>query len=116
MGLCLILLSTGATRCYRHHRWADDPDPAKNYQTIPFDMPKGSIAFVVGTCYHGAGKAFRYRSTGTDHQLLSLNASTKSHAWHPSARMMAFPNELQIFLGSSGRTLGTSLRKIQELK
>ena len=32
-----------------------DPDFQKSYDTVSVEMPTGSIAFVLGTTYHGAG-------------------------------------------------------------
>lgn len=47
---------TGATQVVPgSNRWDDDPDLSKQYDSVPLEMPAGSICFVVGTCYHGAG-------------------------------------------------------------
>lgn len=47
----------GATRVVPYtHKLIESPDPRrKDYPSIPAVMPKGSVCFVVGTCYHGGG-------------------------------------------------------------
>jgi ectoine hydroxylase-related dioxygenase (phytanoyl-CoA dioxygenase family) len=47
----------GATRIVPDtHRLIESADPAKTYPSIPAAMPKGSVCFVLGTCYHGGGE------------------------------------------------------------
>ena len=80
----------------------EDPDLTATYDTVPLTMPRGSIAFVVGTCYHGAGK----NTSGQDRLALTINYCRGSMRQqenlmlgiHP-ARMMTFPTELQDLLG-----------------
>ena len=65
-------------------------------------MPAGSIAFVVGTCYHGAGA----NRSGADRVALTINYCNGSMRQqenlmlgiHP-ARMLKFPTKLQDILG-----------------
>ena len=46
----------GATRIVPDtHRLIEPADPRKDYPSIPAAMPKGSVCFVLGTCYHGGG-------------------------------------------------------------
>lgn len=46
----------GATRIVPEtHRRLESPDPASQYESLAAAMPKGSICFVLGTCYHGGG-------------------------------------------------------------
>ncbi|HEX3917291.1 MAG TPA: phytanoyl-CoA dioxygenase family protein [Caulobacteraceae bacterium] len=46
----------GATRIVPDtHRLAQSADPKGAYESIPAAMPKGSVCFVLGTCYHGGG-------------------------------------------------------------
>lgn len=46
----------GATRIVPDtHRLLEPADPRKAYPSIPAVMPKGSVCFVLGTCYHGGG-------------------------------------------------------------
>ncbi len=46
----------GATRIVPNtHRLPESPDPAGTYPSFPAVMPKGSVCFVSGTCYHGGG-------------------------------------------------------------
>ena len=79
---------TGATRVVPgSHTYALDPDIDKAYQTIPLLMPAGSIAFVVGSCYHGAGE----NRSNADRVALTINycngrdaPTGKSHARHSS--------------------------------
>ncbi len=51
--------ANGATRLVPgSHKFPDYADvtlPPDAHETIPAEMPKGSICFVVGTCYHGGG-------------------------------------------------------------
>ena len=35
---------------------AEDPDFSRDYDHVQLTMPAGSIGFVVGTTYHGAGE------------------------------------------------------------
>jgi ectoine hydroxylase-related dioxygenase (phytanoyl-CoA dioxygenase family) len=46
----------GATRVVPNtHKLIESADPRKTYPSVPAVMPKGSVCFVVGTCYHGGG-------------------------------------------------------------
>ncbi len=46
----------GATRIVPGtHRLVEPADPTKAYPSIAAVMPKGSVCFVLGTCYHGGG-------------------------------------------------------------
>jgi ectoine hydroxylase-related dioxygenase (phytanoyl-CoA dioxygenase family) len=46
----------GATRVVPDtHRLIETADPKQAYDSIPAVMPKGSVCFVLGTCYHGGG-------------------------------------------------------------
>ena len=84
------------------NNWDHDPVLNETYDAIPVEMPAGSIAFVLGTCYHGAGK----NATDTDRVALTINYCSGSMRQqenlmlgvHPE-RMMTFPRELQDILG-----------------
>ena len=81
---------------------AEDPDFSRDYDHVQLTMPAGSIGFVVGTTYHGAGE------NRTDEERLGMtinycNGSMRQQenlmlATHPS-RMLTFPQELQDILG-----------------
>ncbi|XOV89680.1 MAG: phytanoyl-CoA dioxygenase family protein [Pseudomonadota bacterium] len=95
--------AAGATRVVPgSNNWDRDPDMTRQYDSIPVEMPAGSIAFVVGTCYHGAG----HNHSGKDRVALTINYCNGSMrqqenlmlSVHP-ARMMTFPRELQDILG-----------------
>lgn len=93
----------GATRVVpESNNWDHDPELGEEYSTTQIEMPAGSIAFVVGTCYHGAGANL------TDHDRLGLtinycNGSMRQQenlmlSVHPQ-RMLSFPAQLQDMLG-----------------
>ena len=95
--------TNGATRIVPgSNNWADDPDDKKTYESVPVEMPAGSVAFVVGTCYHGAGA----NKTDSDRVALTINYCNGAMRQqenlmlgvHP-ARMMTFPEALQDILG-----------------
>ncbi len=94
---------TGATRLVKgSNRFDHDPDFTKSYETVPLEMPAGSIGFVVGSCYHGAGA----NSSGRDRSALTINYCSGSMRQqenlmlgvHPG-RMMSFDPILQDILG-----------------
>ena len=93
----------GATRVVPgSHRWERDPEVGRAYETEPLLMPRGSIAFVAGTTYQGAG----HNRSGRDRPALAIeycNGSMRQRenmmlGIHP-ARKMTFPRELQDLLG-----------------
>ena len=94
---------TGATRVVPgSNTWDHDPDHKTTYDTIGLEMPAGGIAFVVGTCFHGAG-ANRSKS---DRVALTINYSNGSMRQQENlmlgvspGRMMTFAPELQDILG-----------------
>lgn len=96
----------GATRVVPgSHRYDKDPDPgcsAEAFETVGLAMPAGSIAFVLGTCYHGAGanvsEDVRFGLTinycnGRMRQQENLMLGVRQ------ARLMSFPPALQDILG-----------------
>ncbi|MEM7019868.1 MAG: phytanoyl-CoA dioxygenase family protein [Pseudomonadota bacterium] len=95
--------ATGATRIVSgSNNWDHDPQLGETYDSISLDMPAGSIAFVVGTTYHGAGQ----NTSGKDRVALTINYCNGSMrqqenlmmSVHPT-RMLTFPKELQDILG-----------------
>ena len=94
---------TGGTRIVPgSNNWEQEPDGISTYDSIPLEMPAGSIAFVVGTCYHGAGA----NRSGKERVALTINYCNGSMRQqenlmlgiHP-ARMMTFSSQLQNILG-----------------
>jgi hypothetical protein len=93
----------GATRVVPgSNNWDHDPRPADTYETVPLEMPAGSIAFVVGTCYHGAGA----NETDDTRWALTINYCNGSMRQQENLmlgvrpeRMLQFPPELQDILG-----------------
>ena len=94
---------SGATRIVpTSNRWDLEPKENETYQSISLDMPAGSIALVIGTCYHGAGT----NQSGKERHGLTINYCNGSMrqqenlmmSVHPS-RMLTFPKELQNILG-----------------
>ncbi len=94
---------TGATRVVRGSNQFDgDPVFGETYETIPLEMPAGSIAFVVGTCYHGAG----HNQSAADRVALTINYCDGRMRQQENLmlgvrpeRMMTFSRELQDILG-----------------
>ena len=95
--------ASGATRVVPGSNcWADDPDPTRAYETIPLLMPAGSIAFVVGSCYHGAGQ----NTSGQDRVALTINYCNGAMRQQENLmlgvapeRLLSFAPELQNLLG-----------------
>lgn len=94
---------TGATRIVpSSNRREHDPDMTQEYETVPLLMPAGSIAFVVGSCYHGAG-ANRSESDRVALTINYCNGAMRQQenlmlGIHPN-RLMTFARELQDILG-----------------
>ena len=97
--------ATGATRIVRgSNNFDSDPDVTgkSEYKWSSLEMPAGSIGFVVGTTYHGAG----HNTSGSDREALTINYCNGSMrqqenlmlAVHPS-RMLTFPEQLQNIMG-----------------
>tara|TARA_A100001011_G_C13991833_1_gene707576 strand:+ start:79 stop:519 length:441 start_codon:yes stop_codon:yes gene_type:complete len=84
------------------HLFSDDPEPGKHYDHALLTMPAGSIAFVLGSCYHGAGA----NKTKMERRALTVNYCNGSMrqqenlmlSIHPS-KMLSFKPELQDILG-----------------
>lgn len=84
------------------HAYSHDPRPGDRFDTTQLVMPAGSVGFVVGTCYHGAGA----NTTAHDRTALTINYCNGSMrqqenlmlSVHP-ARMLTFPRALQDLLG-----------------
>lgn len=72
------------------------------FETIPATMPKGSICFVVGTCYHGGGA-----NTSDERRWgLTINYCAGSQRQqenlmlaHTRTKLKSFPKELQAIVG-----------------
>ncbi len=84
------------------NNWDHDPVMGEDYKTISLEMPAGSIAFVAGTCYHGAGA----NTTDEIRWALTINYCNGSMRQQENLmlgvkpeRMMTFPEELQNLLG-----------------
>ena len=84
------------------NNWDHDPVMGEDYKTISLEMPAGSIAFVLGTCYHGAGA----NTTDEIRWALTINYCNGSMRQQENLmlgvrpeRMMTFPEELQNILG-----------------
>ena len=93
----------GATRVVPgSNNFDHDPEFGESYDSVPVEMKAGSIAFVSGTCFHGAGE----NRSGDDRYGLTINYCNGSMrqqenlmlAIHPS-RMLSFSRELQNILG-----------------
>jgi ectoine hydroxylase-related dioxygenase (phytanoyl-CoA dioxygenase family) len=55
--LCDFTADNGATHVVPNtQRLLQSPDPKLRHDSIQAVMPKGSICFVLGTCYHGGGE------------------------------------------------------------
>jgi ectoine hydroxylase-related dioxygenase (phytanoyl-CoA dioxygenase family) len=87
-----------------------DPTYGEAYQSIPLEMPAGSIGIIVGGCYHGGGA----NKTNRDRPAIAVNycrgvmrqQENIMLAIHPE-RMMTFPRELQDIIGFKyGRMAG----------
>jgi ectoine hydroxylase-related dioxygenase (phytanoyl-CoA dioxygenase family) len=95
--------AAGATRVVPgSNNWEKDPVFGEDYENVPVEMPAGSIAFVVGTCYHGAGQ----NNSDKDRVALTINYCNGSMrqqenlmmSVHPD-RMLTFPETLQNIMG-----------------
>lgn len=84
------------------NKWDKDPVMGQDHETISLEMSAGSIAFVVGTCYHGAGA----NTTDEVRWALTINYCNGSMRQQENLmlgikpeRMMTFSEELQNILG-----------------
>ncbi len=91
------------------HGFDDNPDFRSQYETIGLAMPKGSVCFVVGTCYHGGGA----NTTDARRWALTINYCAGSQRQqenlmlaHTRERMASFPTELNQILGYRTSALG----------
>lgn len=103
--------SNGATRLidgshkfdhYPSYHRKDSSQPIRQLSTIAAEMTKGSICFIVGTCYHGGGanqsKDRRWGLTinycaGSQRQQENLMLA------HSREKLLSFPEELQRIIG-----------------
>lgn len=98
----------GATRLVPgSNRWSEEPlstadSEPPQHETIPLEMPAGSVGFVLGTTYHGAGA----NRSSQERQALTINYCSGAVrqqenymlSVHP-ARLLTFPSVLQDLLG-----------------
>lgn len=103
--------SNGATRLVKgSHKFDHYPqysrdtskEEAKPLSTIAAEMPKGSICFVVGTCYHGGGA----NHSNERRWALTINYCAGSQRQqenlmlaHSRTKLRSFPDELQRIIG-----------------
>ena len=93
----------GATRIVPgSNKWKDDPDFGKHYDSIPMEMPAGSIGMLLGSCYHGSGANL----SNKDRPALlngyirgSMRQQENFMLGIRHERMMTFSKELQDILG-----------------
>ena len=95
--------ANGATRVVPDtHRRLEPADPQQAYASIPAVMPKGSVCFVLGTCYHGGG------ANVTDQRRWALTINYCAGAMRqqenlmlavPKERAATFTPELQALIG-----------------
>jgi ectoine hydroxylase-related dioxygenase (phytanoyl-CoA dioxygenase family) len=102
----------GATRIVPDtHRLLESADPKRSYASIPAVMPKGSVCFVLGTCYHGGG------ANQTDQRRWALTINYCTGAVRQQENLMlattreraaSFSTELQRLIGydASARGVG----------
>ena len=102
----------GATRIVPDtHRLIEPADPRNDYPSIPAAMPKGSVCFVLGTCYHGGGANL------TDERRWALTINYCAGAMRQQENLMlavarerarGFSEELQGLIGyrMSARNVG----------
>jgi ectoine hydroxylase-related dioxygenase (phytanoyl-CoA dioxygenase family) len=100
----------GATRIVPDtHRLIDAADPRQAYPSIPATMPKGSVCFVLGTCYHGGG------ANHTDERRWALTINYCAGAMRQQENLMlattreraaGFSGELQGLIGYSSTLRG----------
>jgi ectoine hydroxylase-related dioxygenase (phytanoyl-CoA dioxygenase family) len=84
------------------NNWDHDPRPGEAFESTRLVMPAGSIAFVVGTCFHGAGE----NRSGRDRRALTINYCKGSMRQQVNLmlgiyppRLLTFPRALQDILG-----------------
>ena len=103
--------ANGATRIVPgSHRWAHDarPDPA---DTVPAEMPKGSLLLYTGTVFHGGGQnttdTWR-KGLSLQHAVGWLTQSTNQFLECPPADVADWSDELLRFIGytKTGNGLG----------
>ena len=95
--------ANGATRIVPDtHRLVEPADPRRSYDSIPAVMPKGSVCFVLGTCYHGGGANL------TDQRRWALTINYCAGAMRQQENLMlatsreraaSFSHELQGLIG-----------------
>lgn len=75
---------------------------ADELETIAASMPKGSICFVVGTCYHGGGaNTSQERRWGLTINYCAASQRQQENLMlaHTRAKLTSFPEELQSIIG-----------------
>jgi ectoine hydroxylase-related dioxygenase (phytanoyl-CoA dioxygenase family) len=93
----------GATRIVPNtHRLNEPADLKREYASIPAVMPKGSVCFVLGTCYHGGGA----NRSGARRWALTINYCAGCMRQQenlmlavPRERALMFSPELQDLIG-----------------
>ena len=88
------------SRKLRHEQKSDSL--ADELETIAASMPKGSICFVVGTCYHGGGaNTSQERRWGLTINYCAASQRQQENLMlaHTRAKLTSFPEELQAIIG-----------------